>query len=255
MLYDEIVIDETVDKETAHEFLMEATKLASSADLDDMGDRLEKKQQIFQKILRPDHLDDLSVEDIKELMRHIFFLKRKTGLLLKGNSIEVLRKEIALLLYGDKPVDQRFNRFVSTISGLNEPLAVALASELLHYNEPEKYWLWTSWILDPVKGNGALKLLVRDGIEIDGETPGEKYMAIGKATAAIHRAGLEEGYSRIATGLRGTNIFMACVYAVYMYTVFRVKLSKEFNRILPELPELARRVLGVQKMEISSYDF
>ena len=40
-----------------------------------------------------------------------------------------------------------------------------------------------------------------------------------------------------------------------MYTVFRVKLSKEFNRILPELPELARRVLGVQKMEISSYDF
>ena len=40
----------------------------------------------------------------------------------------------------------------------------------------------------------------------------------------------------------------SCVYAVYMYTVFRVKLSQEFNRILPELPELVQRVLGVQHL-------
>jgi len=36
-----------------------------------------------------------------------------------------------------------------------------------------------------------------------------------------------------------------------MYTVFRVKLSQEFNRILPELSELAQRVLGVYKMEMN----
>ena len=46
----------------------------------------------------------------------------------------------------------------------------------------------------------------------------------------------------------GTDIFMACVYAVYMYTVFKMKLSQEFNRILPELPELTQRVLGVYQM-------
>ena len=51
-------------------------------------------------------------------------------------------------------------------------------------------------------------------------------------------------------GTYGIDVFLACVYAVYMYTVFRVKLSDEFNRILPELPELTRRVLGVQKMEL-----
>jgi hypothetical protein len=34
-----------------------------------------------------------------------------------------------------------------------------------------------------------------------------------------------------------------------MYTVFKVKLSQEFNRILPELPELTQRVLGVHKLE------
>ncbi|MFZ8940730.1 MAG: hypothetical protein ACO2ZK_01810, partial [Gemmobacter sp.] len=42
--------------------------------------------------------------------------------------------------------------------------------------------------------------------------------------------------SRAGRGLFGTDVFLASVYAVYMYTVFRVKLSQEFNRILPELP-------------------
>jgi hypothetical protein len=30
-----------------------------------------------------------------------------------------------------------------------------------------------------------------------------------------------------------------------MYTVFQMRLSKEFNRVLPELPEFAQRLLGV----------
>ena len=37
---------------------------------------------------------------------------------------------------------------------------------------------------------------------------------------------------------------------LYMYTVFRLKLSDEFNRILPELPELVERVLGVRGLEV-----
>ncbi len=254
MLYDEVVIDKTVDKESAHEFLMEATKLATSEQLDDIGDRLRQKYRLFQNILRPDRIDDLSTENIRILMRHIFFLRRKSALLLNGNSLDMLRNEIRLLLYGEKPVNERFNRFVSALSGLNEPLLITLASELLHYNEPDNYWLWTSWVYDPKTGSGALKLLVQDDVSIEGETIGDKYVAIGKATSVIHQAGKVEGFSRLADGLTGTNIFMSCVYAVYMFTVFKVKLSKEFNRILPDLPELARRVLGVQKMEISAYD-
>ena len=57
------------------------------------------------------------------------------------------------------------------------------------------------------------------------------------------------GYGFAGRGLFGTDVFLACVYAVYMYTVFRVKLSQEFNRILPELPELVQRVLGVQRVD------
>ena len=62
------------------------------------------------------------------------------------------------------------------------------------------------------------------------------------------QAGSVRGYSRSGRGLFGTDVFLACVYAVYMFTVFRVKLSQEFNRILPELPELVQRVLGVRAL-------
>lgn len=38
---------------------------------------------------------------------------------------------------------------------------------------------------------------------------------------------------------------MAAVYGVYMYTVLAMRMSKEFNRVLPTLPDLVRRLLGV----------
>ena len=70
----------------------------------------------------------------------------------------------------------------------------------------------------------------------------------------VNLAGHEEGFSRLGRGMFGTDIFLACVYSVYMNTVFRMKLSEEFNRILPELPEFTRRILGIQKMNMESSD-
>jgi hypothetical protein len=69
--------------------------------------------------------------------------------------------------------------------------------------------------------------------------------------ALVNAVGHSIGFSDSGKGLFGTDVFLACVYAVYMYTVFRIKLSQEFNRILPELSELAQRVLGVYKMEMN----
>jgi len=251
MLYDDVVIDKTIDSESAHEFLMEATKLASSSDLEDINTRLTHKTALFQHYLAPDKIDELEEQGIRSMMRHIFFLRRKHGLLLKGNELGFLRAEIKYLLYGEKPLEERFNRFTSSLSGLNEGLLITLASELLHYNEPEKYWLWTNWILLPGGKSGALQLVLQNDFELKAENNGEMYLEIGKSIQALTAAGNTKGFTRMASGLRGTHIFLACVYAVYMFTVFKLKLSKEFNRILPELPELARRVLGVQKMEMN----
>ncbi|MEE8435518.1 MAG: hypothetical protein V3S64_12090, partial [bacterium] len=67
-------------------------------------------------------------------------------------------------------------------------------------------------------------------------------------TAMVNAVGHAEGFSNIGRGLFGTNVFLACVYTVFMYTAFKMRLSEEFNRILPELPEFTRRILGVHNL-------
>jgi len=107
--------------------------------------------------------------------------------------------------------------------------------------------LWTHWIWNPKTGTGALPLVTTDA-DLHGENVGDTFSKVAIASAAIHAGGEIDGYSRSGFGPFSTDVFLACVYAVYMYTVFRVKLSQEFNRILPELPELVQRVLGVHRL-------
>jgi hypothetical protein len=65
------------------------------------------------------------------------------------------------------------------------------------------------------------------------------------------RPGRRSGFtSSGAKGLFGIDVFLACVYAVYMYTVLRLRMTQEFNKVVPELPELVRRLLGVYRMEV-----
>ncbi len=49
----------------------------------------------------------------------------------------------------------------------------------------------------------------------------------------------------LGPGLLGTDVFLAAVYGVYMQTVLRMRMTKEFTNILPPLPDLIRRLLGV----------
>jgi hypothetical protein len=39
------------------------------------------------------------------------------------------------------------------------------------------------------------------------------------------------------------------IYGVYMYTVTRLRMTQEFNRVIPPLPDLVRRLLGVYRLD------
>jgi len=177
----------------------------------------------------------------------IFSLRRKSGRLVRRNGLDTIRAQLQELLYGGDAAGARFERFVANIDGVEPAMVISLASETLHYTQPDQYWLWTHWIWNPKTGTGALPLVTTDA-DLRGESHGEVFDKVTAASAAIHAGGEIDGYSRSGLGPFSTDVFLACVYAVYMYTVFRVKLSQEFNRILPELPELVQRVLGVQHL-------
>jgi len=251
MLYDEINVQDVVDSEAAMEFMKEATKLATSTELEDIGLRLEKKSKLFSDLLSEDHISDLTENEFRHLVGSIFSIKRKANRILKANGFESLQQSITDLLYGEDTIDLRFNRFIDSVHKLDGPMRVNFASELLHFSNPKKYWLWTNWIWDSKTGTGSLPLIVQEGVDLSGQSDGEIYEKVGQSLALVNAVGHSIGFSDSGKGLFGTDVFLACVYAVYMYTVFRVKLSQEFNRILPELSELAQRVLGVYKMEMN----
>ncbi len=247
MLHDALEIEQVVDAEAALEFMKEASKLATASRLEDVGERLEGKRRRFAELLSPERLADLDEAGFRRLTGSIFSLRRKAGRLLAANGLEPLRAGLGDLLHGDGPLRARYDRFVEGVAGVERAMAVSLASEALHFTDPGRYWLWTHWIWNPDAGTGALALVTRQEVDLDGDSAGEVYEKVGAAMALVDAQGHAVGYSRSGRGLFGTDVFLACVYAVYMYTVFRVKLSQEFNRILPELPELVERVLGVHQ--------
>ncbi|MDP6628559.1 MAG: hypothetical protein QF418_02825, partial [Candidatus Marinimicrobia bacterium] len=63
MLYDNINIQDVVDSEAAMEFMKEATKLATSTELEDIGIKLEKKANLFSDLLSEGHISDLTEDE------------------------------------------------------------------------------------------------------------------------------------------------------------------------------------------------
>ncbi len=247
MLHDALELEQVVDAEAALEFMKEASKLATASQLEDIGERLEAKQRVFAELLDRERLEGLDEPGFERLTGRIFSLRRKAKRLLSANGLEPLRGGLADLVHGEAPLAERYDRFVGGVAGVERAMAISLASEALHFWDPGRYWLWTQWIWNPDAGTGALALVTRQEIDLDGDSAGEVYEKVGAAMTLVDAQGHAVGYSRSGRGLFGTDVFLACVYAVYMYTVFRVKLSQEFNRILPELPELVERVLGVHE--------
>jgi len=237
-----------VDSELARELLSEATRLGATDNFDDLERRLEEKVRLFQTRLNPAALNTLDLDGLREIAAAVFTVRSKRRRLAAKYPIEVHRREIRALLHGDAPLKARFDHFVQEYSFLKVRRAATFASELLHYTRPDQYWLWTPWIWDPSAGDGALRLITGDSVSFTDGSPAEVYHQVGKATALVARDGATAGYTRMGRGLLGTDLFLAVVSAVTLLTRYRVRISQEFLRFLPELSELTGRMLGVHHL-------
>ena len=75
MLYDDVSVQDVVDSESALEFMKEATKLASSSDLENIGQKLEEKNHLFYSILNQKVIESMSEEDFTTTSAHILARK------------------------------------------------------------------------------------------------------------------------------------------------------------------------------------
>jgi hypothetical protein len=265
-----------VDLEVAKDFMQATLEKIEPDELGAIEDELAEKSRRFQALLNPSALEGLSDEQLGAILHTVFATRRRSKEILAAAGSDNLRISIQELLYQDSPVDLRFQSFVDRLgscfddvrhlrsrkaadsqakasaeaAALTESTFCDLGSELLHFAMPKEYWLWTRWIWDPTAGTGAMPLVTMEEVDLHGDSAGETYLKLGVATAFVRSTSEAAGLSGLGTGPFAIDVFLVSVYAVYMYTTLRMRMTQEFNQVIPKLPELVRRLLGIWKMEI-----
>jgi hypothetical protein len=159
------------------------------------------------------------------------------------------------LLKGEAPASVRVATFVEKLNALDTRLALELATGLLHNTFPSQHWLWTRWLWDPTTGTGILPLLAGSTHNLIADNLADGYARVGAVTAMSMK--FAEGTGLWTEELTGNekraqfanSAFLACAYAVYMYGSTSWRLSRDFNELLPSLPNMARRLLGLPKVK------
>jgi len=159
------------------------------------------------------------------------------------------------LLYGESPAPVRVANFVEKMNALDTRLALELASGLLHNTSPNDYWLWTRWLWDPTTGTGILPLLAGSTHNLLADNLADGYARVGAVTAMSMK--FAEGTGLWTDELMvnekraqfANSAFLACAYNVYLYGTTSWRLSREFNNLLPSLPNMARKLLGLKKIK------
>jgi hypothetical protein len=241
---------QVVDTQSASEFMRETLETVSRDELLSVAALLDAKAAGFAALLgSPGQARQLPRDDLRRVLRSIFATRRKADVILDDIGPARLGAAIDDLLHGERVVAERFSAFDRVLRAHPEP-GFDLPSELLHFTAPDRWWLWTRWMWDPRAGTGSLALVTTEDFDLDAPDRGEGYLRVGEAMAFVNETGKAVGFTDLGSGLFGTDVFLACVYSVYMYTVLRLRMTQEFNRIVPELPDLVRRLLGVYRPEV-----
>ena len=241
---------QVVDTQSAEEFMRETLEKVSRDELLSVAELLDAKAAGFQALLaEPGQPRALDRSDLRRVLRSVFASRRRADAILDSVGPERLGATIDDLLHGPGPVTERFRAFDAVLDEHPES-GFDLPSELLHFTAPDRWWLWTRWMWDPRAGTGSLPLATTEDFDLGASDRGEGYLRVGEAMAFVNETGKVVGFTDLGSGLFGADVFLACVYAVYMYTVLRLRMTQEFNRIVPELPDLVRRLLGVYRPEV-----
>ena len=162
-------------------------------------------------------------------------------------------KLIVELFDDELPVPVRVAAFVEKLDALDTRLALELATGLLHNTSPKEHWLWTRWLWDPTVGTGILPLLAGSTHNLLADNLADDYARVGAVTAMGVKFGegtglfVDELTSDAKRAPFANSAFLACAYGVYMYGSTSWRLSRDFNELLPSLPNMARRLLGLKK--------
>lgn len=239
----------SVDAPSAVEFMREALIKISEDDIGTVAELLARKHRDLAPALTATALAAGDAAAVRPVLARIFAARRRSDDLLVTVGAPALAAAMSDLIHGPGRIESRFQAFDEALPGIEAPIRRDLAAECLHFHDPERYWLWSRWMWDPETLTGALPLVMVDEFDFDGRDAGAIYLRVGAATAAVIATADDLGFKRMRAGPFVVDVYLAAIYGIYLYTVTRLRMTQEFNRVIPQLPDLVRRLLGVYRVE------
>ena len=240
------------DDPILHETLQEALAQVSAQDVISIADELSARhERIFLNLKADTASLKSSFADVASAVTHSRANAKVITNYFAHGDFQIFDD----LLHGDSPTPLRVAAFVEKLNALDTRLAWELASGLLYNTSPNDHWLWTRWLWDPTTGTGILPLLAGSTHNLLADNLADGYSRVGLVTAMSMKFGEGTGLwtdELIANEKRAqfaNSAFLACAYNVYLYGTTSWRLSREFNNLLPSLPNMARKLLGLKKIK------
>lgn len=234
-------------------YLEDAFEHVEWRELRPIVDELAAKSARFRaRLENPATVRELTTEQVQPLLSEIFVVRRHREEFDRLMRRGILPVAIGQLLHDDATVGQRITAFLRQIEVTDEGLGLDLATELLHFTLPDRYWLWSRWLYDPTARTGVLPLLLGGDGDLRRSSLADGYLAIGRATMLVSQ--VEDTRWLFTGGLTdepalypfAADVFLAAAWGSYLYGVTAWRLTREFHKVLPPLPRLVRRLFGLR---------
>ncbi len=191
----------------------------------------------------------LEKDRFDEILSLIFSIRRHKEKILKTLSVGSLNNAFSCLADSKKSAEIRIGRFLEAFSYEDIIVKRDIALEILHFYEPEKNVLWTSWVYRQDNGTGCLPYMA-DFLKRTWD--GNPYIM----PFSIREMRDEVGYLYELSGKNGLHLkrpYGADILLSYMYSDYVYKMvyaeSKSLSIGVPEGFTLMKKLLGIEKIE------
>jgi hypothetical protein len=240
-----------LDEPSAVEFMREALVKLSETEIAVVSSELERRRELLLPRLQKLVGGMGDENDLKDLWRGTFVTRRNVDELLESGGVEGWSERLEKLVSGDEDLCSRVSAFAAEPFGHDASFRRDLAGEMLRLHDPDKYWLCSRWMWNEKTKTGSLPLVLVEGYDLEGSNPGEIYLKVGEALKVVQATAAEIGFGGMRASRYAIDVYLCAIYGVYLYTVTRLRMTQEFNTVIPKLPELVRRMLAVHRLEVT----
>ena len=156
---------------------------------EDSGERLERSK--FYRSWTRDRILRMSVEDFEQYLSKLWAMliwgnkKYVADKIIADHGLDVVAEELAELVWGDEPIEVRWDRFRSRIKGMGP----AMMSEILCHVHPDKCMLWNRRAYIGLDYLGVKKLP-----RYNYQLTGKRYRELSELTKTIVQQLRENGF-------------------------------------------------------------